>query len=158
MNPDYVGRINRSFWELARTVHSTMQAALRARGYLLIMNVATLADPGLLDSLYLEKYGLIHHRTSQLVGKLFGLFDIAFGMSISNLGSLDITKDYGAFRLASIVGPMVFSDIIEKFFGVLTYGGRMQLCMVTSEKAIDSTVAQQVLDGAITLLVKESSE
>ncbi len=157
MYPGHVGIGALPFWRRARLIHSDMQAALRGQGYHLVTRAASLIEPSLLDSLYLEKYGLIHDRNTTLVGKAFGLFDLAFGLSISNLGQLNFVKEYGTFRLESIVGPMVFSDIIEKFFGVLTNNGRMHFCMVTSDAHIDAGIADRVLDGALSLLIERSS-
>ncbi|MBN1381019.1 MAG: hypothetical protein JXA41_05040 [Deltaproteobacteria bacterium] len=138
----------KDFWENARHLHRQIHSELD-RTDLFRMLRAEFLPPGLLDSLYFSKYGLIDSRISNRLLKKMGWHRITYGYAITNVGRIDMPDVYGPLRLEALHGPSVYSDVEEKIIGVITVKGSISFMMTFNETTISTHDARQIRDFAM---------
>jgi hypothetical protein len=73
--------------------------------------------------------------------EITGLFA---GLSITNLGKLDIPIHYGDLKLESLYGPSVYTDLIEKILGVNTINGKMHFNFTFDPKIVSTSIIDDI--------------
>ena len=136
---------DKNFWVNARKIHKSIKDRLKKTD-LFRMIIADQFSPGLIDSIYFSKYGLIKSRISKILLKMMKFQKINYGYSITNVGRVDIPTDYGELKLDRIYGPAVYSDVNEKLIGVITVDDKMTFAMTYNEKNIDSENVKLIRD------------
>jgi hypothetical protein len=127
---------DKSFWWNARAIHRGIKAEIEDTD-LFRMIIADQFSPGLMDSIYFSKYGLIKSRISKMILKMMNFNKINYGYSITNVGRVKIPSEYGELKLERIYGPAVYSDVNEKLIGVVTIKDKMCFTMTYNEENID---------------------
>lgn len=139
---------NLSFWHMVRKAHTRIYKRLKKENPFQQL-ILEIVHPGLVDSLYFQKYGFINEYLSQKMLKLAHWENEFYGCAITNVGRLDIPNTYGALSVDAIFGPVVYSDVNEKTIGAATVAGRLTLSMTTDGNRIQSAPASQVLEESL---------
>ncbi len=136
------------FWDAARKIQARIRKAL-GRTDLFRMLVANALPPTLLDSLYPEKYGLIHDRMSARMLRQMKWDRLSYGYSITNVGRAEIPTAYGTHTLEALHGPFFYSDVNEKVVGVSTVGGVLSFTLTGNEDQLGAGVAERLRDASL---------
>lgn len=141
------------FWDAARRAHGIIKSSL-AKTNLFKMLIAESLSPTIADSLYFQKYGLLDNKISARLLKKMEWDTIALGYAITNVGKIDIPRDYGPRKLESVFGPAVYSDVDEKIVGVVTATGKLSCVMTFNADIVSEEAARQIKELATGSLLK----
>ncbi|ESA33885.1 condensation domain-containing protein [Leptolyngbya sp. Heron Island J] len=151
----------RPFWEMARIIDKKTRQQLTDKNIFAAQKLSLLT-PSFLDGMVFAKHGYLDDKMAVSYVKRTGLDKLFAGMTISNLGRLSIPVDYGGLHLDALMGPAVYSDIIEKVLEVVTVGGNMNLTLTYGETFIETSTIMQLKDTAMKYLeeavIKEASK
>ena len=78
-----------------------------------------------------------------------GWHRISYGYSITNVGRMKIPTEYGQYRLESVYGPFVYSDVNEKTMGVITVGDKLTFLMSYNETIVTPETADRIRQAAM---------
>jgi hypothetical protein len=65
---------------------------------------------------------------------------------------MKIPTHYGQYRLESVYGPIVYSDVNEKTMGVITVGDKVAFLMSYNKAIVNSRTAEEIRDAAMDYL------
>jgi NRPS condensation-like uncharacterized protein len=122
------------FWGNARVIHSKIAKELKKTN-LFRMLISELIHPGLLDSIYFQKYGMADNGISKKFLRKMNWDKTSYGYAITNVGRFDIPTQYGPLKIESVHGPLFYSDVEEKMVGVITVGGKLSFLMACRKSA-----------------------
>ena len=77
---------------------------------------------------------------------------LSYGYAITNVGRMKIPTSYGQYRLESVYGPFVYSDVNEKTMGVITVGDKVTFIMSYNKAIVNSPTAEEIRDTAMDYL------
>jgi hypothetical protein len=137
----------RTFWDAARIFHAKIGDSLAKTNIFRSLSAELLA-PTLLDSLYFSKYDLIKSKLSDKLVQQMNWQGINYGYAITNVGRMKIPNSYGQYRLESVYGPIVYSDVNEKTMGVITVGDKVTFLMSYNKAIVNSPTAEEIRDTA----------
>ena len=141
------------FWEIARLFNQKARHQLTNK-HIFDGQKISLLSPSFLDGLVFAKHGRLDDKMAVGQIKRIGLDQLFAGMTISNLGRLEIPVEYGDFHLDALIGPAVYSDGIEKVLEVVTIGGKMHFTMTFGETLLGTNTASQIKDAAMEYLAE----
>jgi NRPS condensation-like uncharacterized protein len=141
----------RTFWDCARIFHAKIGDSLAKTNIFRSLSAELLA-PTLLDSLYFSKYGLIKSKLSDKLVQQMNWQGISYGYAITNVGRMKIPTHYGQYRLESVYGPIVYSDVNEKTMGVITVGDKVAFLMSYNKAIVNSRTAEEIRETAMDCL------
>jgi NRPS condensation-like uncharacterized protein len=139
---------NLSFWEMARCFQKRIEISLRKTNPFKML-ISNAIDPGLIDSLYFSKYGLIENKMSKKFLKKMMWDKLNYGFSLTNVGRVNIPVSYGKLELDCVYGPIVYSDVNEKTVGVTTVGNKMTFVLTHKVENIDKETAGKIKNSVI---------
>ena len=139
------------FWDAARNIHEKIKNSL-AKTNIFQALAADSLHPTLLDSLYFSKYGLIKSGLSAKLVQQMNWQGTNYGYSITNVGRMNIPTHYGSYRLESVYGPTIYSDVNEKTVGVITVGDKVTFLMSYNESIVIPHTAEAIRDTAMDYL------
>ena len=142
---------HRTFWDSARIIHEKIGDSLAKTNIFRSLSAELLA-PTLLDSLYFSKYGLIKSRLSDKLVQQMNWQGTSYGYAITNVGRMNIPTSYGQYRLESVYGPFIYSDVNEKTIGVITVGDKVTFLMSYNETIVTPHIAQEIRQTAMDYL------
>ena len=139
------------FWEMARTIDQKTRKQLTDKNIFDSYKIS-LVSPAFMDGLVFAKHGKLDDKMAMGHIKRMGLDKLFAGITISNLGRLEIPVDYGDFHLEALMGPAAYSDGLEKVLEVVTVGGKMHLTLTFGETIIAANTVAQIKDTAMKYL------
>jgi NRPS condensation-like uncharacterized protein len=142
-----------SFWHVARTFHERIKDLLTDENVFSSQRLNGV-HPSLLDGLVFAKYGKLDDKLAARLVERMGLNKVQASLLVTNLGRLTFPADYGPLHLAEMYGPYVYSDTVEKYWGVMTVGSRMYFTLCWGETIVDSDTVREVRDAAMNHLGK----
>ncbi|MCP4111670.1 MAG: hypothetical protein GY749_40135 [Desulfobacteraceae bacterium] len=145
----------RTFWDSARIFHKKIGDSLAKTNIFRSLSAELLA-PTLLDSLYFSKYGLIKSRLSDKLVRQMNWQGTSYGYAITNVGRMNIPTTYDQYRLDSVYGPLVYSDVNEKTMGVITVGDKVTFLMSYNESVVIPHTAEAIRDTAMDYLLSNA--
>lgn len=146
-----------NFWNAARIVHEKIGDSLAQTNIFRSLSADLLA-PTLLDSLYFSKYGLKKSRLSDKLVQQMNWQGLSYGYAITNVGRMNIPTTYGPYRLESVYGPIVYSDVNEKTIGVITVGDKVTFLMSYNETIVRPHTAEAIRKRAMDTLSNAVNE
>ena len=72
-----------------------------------------------------------------------------YDFSLSNIGRLDLTEQYGRFQLKSIYGPTFSATVDENVIGVCTVNGRLSFTFIHKPEFIETAVVETIIANAL---------
>lgn len=84
-------------------------------------------DPTLVDAINLEFAGYFHSKTSAKLAKLLGYGHNIYDISISNLTRLDISTDYGKYKLVDLIFVPPVVSYGKNIIGMVTVGDHLNV-------------------------------
>ncbi|MFO0577646.1 MAG: hypothetical protein U1A78_26880 [Polyangia bacterium] len=127
-------------WALAREVKGSLRSALRWGEHYLTLPMLGLFIPG----------AWCRDPAGRFIRRFDGASPAALG--VTNLASLPIPRDYGAFTLENYQIGVGVSVVGQLLAAVTTFGERMNLNLVFVEPLVSRARAERILDGALARL------
>ncbi len=122
----------RDFWEIAREIKQKLVTGSTDDKVFLRFLMAKHIHPNMADKEISEDFT-----------------NIAYDLSITNLGRFDFPTTYGEFQLKAIWGPVVTTMNNERILGVITVGGQLCFTFVFQPKDITPEYAEQIRANAM---------
>lgn len=141
----------KSFWDTARILDKRIHQKLTDKNIFASQKMSLLA-PSFMDGMIFAKHGKCDDPMVVKQVKRKGLDKLVSGVMVSNLGRVDIPVVYGDFSLEALLGPVAYSDGIEKVLEVVTVGGKMQFTLTAGETLIAPDTVNQIKEMAMTYL------
>jgi NRPS condensation-like uncharacterized protein len=141
-----------SFWETASRVHARIGRGLAKTDMFRVL-VTNLLHPTLLDSLYFAKYTDFDGLLPREILRKMDWHDVTCGTALTNVGRLDIPTEYGPLALQAVY-LTIFSDVREKFVGVMTVGGRMSFVLACNEGVTGEGTAGRLREVSMRKLIQ----
>lgn len=149
-------RPQQPFWQLARLLDRKIDHQLTNKNIFDAQKIS-LVSPSFLDGVVFAKHGRCNDKMAVRQVKRKHLDQLFAGTIVSNLGRINIPMDYGALHLEALLGPIAYSDGIEKVVEVVTVGGKMHLTLTYGETLIAPNIVAQIKDIAMQYL-EESAD
>lgn len=147
----------KTFWDMTRKFHKIIKTEMKGTNPFQMI-VAEMIDPGLIDSLYFEKYQLINNSLSRKMLHKMAWDSINFGYSITNVGRVPVENSYDTMKLDSIYGPVIYSDVNEKTVGVVTVSEKITFTVSYNESNLSEATIKRIKDQFLFYLRKGLSE
>lgn len=128
----------KNFWDNCRIFHQRIKEKTTDAKILSLIQVADSLHPGVID------------RISVFFIKR--LCFLSFGYIISNLGALNLEKQYGALQLTAMHGPVIYIPQAEKTLTILTVNGQLFFTLSYQPEVIEHAQIQKIRDYAMELL------
>ncbi len=139
------------FWEIARTIDNRARQKLTNKNIFDSQKIS-LVSPSLMDGIILAKHGKLDDKMAIGHVKRKGLDKLFAGIMVSNLGRLEIPVDYGDLHLDALIGPVAYSDSLQKVLEVVTVGNNMYFTITFGETLISKNTVAQIKDTAMKYL------
>ncbi|TXT64317.1 MAG: putative Condensation domain-containing protein [Promethearchaeota archaeon] len=127
-----------SFWENAQKINEKIHNLLKLENIFQSFQLNDF-DPNLIDAFWYTKFGEISNKFVEKFLKKMHLDEVYHSFILTNLGKIQIEKHYGNYILNSIHGPYIYSDTIEKYFGVITLNEEMFISISYGENTISTS-------------------
>jgi NRPS condensation-like uncharacterized protein len=137
------------FWDKARSTHRHIKKKLTEREIFMVINQLALLHPTLIDSMPFAKYGMADHPIAKRFLKIVGNYDVNTGINISNLGKFEFPDKSGDLVMEELIGPSLYREYEEKYLGVVTTNGIMQLTLTYRENIISSKKIAALRDSVM---------
>jgi len=151
-NHKAISKSDTKFWEIASKIHQIIQKGLKSPTLFRLFGLMYL-EPTLIDASYYQLFHMIDHKIIKILIKIMGIGKIVAGCSLTNIGVVDIPRQYGKFTLNAIFGPSVFSEILQKIFSACTFDGQMNLTITFEKSQFSEKTAEHMRDRAIQILL-----
>ncbi len=139
------------FWNTARKYHQKLRKNISHKKIFRIALMGELA-PSLVDSLFFAQEGLLNEPITNRLLKLIKWDGINSGIMISNLGRFQIPRKSGSYELISMHGPSIFDLRNQKYLGVITTAGKINLTLTSGYEMMPKNLAKKEVKHAIFLL------
>jgi hypothetical protein len=144
-----------SFWELARQAHAQIHKSINDRSQILMPLVLEDLDPTIADAFVAAVSTDEWSPELRLMTRFIKIKGEARCLNISNIGRIDLPELGNPYRLENILPfpPLVPGGRMT--LNVLTVNGRMNLIMKFRQDELDSAIATQVRDRALSYLAEK---
>ncbi|UYP44792.1 hypothetical protein NEF87_001077 [Candidatus Lokiarchaeum ossiferum] len=160
----------KDFWDNARIFHRILQKKYDPQNLLSVMKTSIKINPEIADAMPYKilsstvPSGYSRYEKLSSFGKRKDLFSKFIKKSITkslgahliltNIGNLDFQVHYGDLELEEISFIPPPSDAFEKILGVVTFNGKMNLCLRFSESNVNRSIIKDILNLAVVKLAE----
>ena len=143
--------VEKGFWNITHEYHKIIKSNLTDESVFRFLQVNML-PPTLIDSTYFSRFGMLDSKIASMLVKEMDIAGLFAGLSITNLGILNIPFQYGDLSLESLYGPSVYSDLIEKILGVNTIRGKLHFVFTFDSSIVSNSVIDDIRIRAMEIL------
>ena len=124
----------KTFWENAQIFHKKIKRPFEKDPFK--SQRIALFTPKYLDVMMLNFFEQRDDKLAKKMLKKGGMYKIHSTFTIANLGLIEIADDLEKLKINTLFGPIVLSDTMEKYIGVLTINNELHFSICFNENII----------------------
>lgn len=125
----------KTFWENSQIFHKKIKRLLEKD--LFTSQTIDLFTPKFLDTIILNIFGQREDKLAKIFIKKAGMDKINSTFAIANLGLIKISTNLEKLKIRSLFGPVVLSETVEKYLGVLTINNELHFSICFEENLVN---------------------
>ncbi|MBD3204235.1 hypothetical protein GF327_08115 [Candidatus Woesearchaeota archaeon] len=137
---------NLNFWENAMQFQSRIQKEFDTNKF--ESQKINLLSPKLLDAILLNLFG---YRDDKIAKKMIRKSNMDIVNSTFTIANLGLVHSEENSLINTLQGPVVYSDTMEKYVGVLTYNKKLRMIISSNPKLVSNSEVQAIIGQLIGL-------
>jgi NRPS condensation-like uncharacterized protein len=136
--------VKKPFWELVREFDRQVKKMLTDGHKLYEILLFNMLEPSLVDSVYFTLFSDFSNNVSASFAHLTHFDSKKASLGTTNLGRVAIPQEYGAYMLDSLFFAPSNIPGSDKIIGIVTAGGKMNICLVTLQSELSKETAAEI--------------
>lgn len=132
----------KGFWETVKKFDKEVKKSKKNKNIFSFINTA-LFKPSLLDAAIFAQNGILDDdQALKLSDQIFN--KLGTRLMVSNLGRIDIPKQYGELELLDIIPPILISGNTEKVIEIATYNEHMNFSITHDPNIVSAKIVESI--------------